>query len=284
MSESSFGIPGGGDASPNGSGYLPTGMESAPTGSEESNYQQMLDGAAERSRESTAQFLAERQAQKNAGQFESAQSVDLEVQLQNAQLELHNARKGNYSFAQIAQLEHRAQSLAEQLVTGQAGGSPSGFESSIDQSDDPQSGWDDHSQDIVDGIKNQYDWDANINYAAENLDRATVESLNDVLSDSSDEVALQATAQMLNAYRESDGAGFSQGEFNDLRSDDGAMRQLNERYGEQTAERIQLLGWAVATGKSSLGEAIKLASKDQTLLTSLMDAQQQGIINFHLGN
>ena len=97
MSESSFGIPGGGDASPNGSGFLPPGLESVDTESSEANYQDVLDGAAARSLEATAQSLAGRRAHKDAGQRESVQSIDLEVALQDAQLNLHNLRKGNAS-------------------------------------------------------------------------------------------------------------------------------------------------------------------------------------------
>ena len=277
MSES-FGIPGG------NSGALPPGLESVDTGSSEVNVQETLDNAQARSAEATAQMLAERRAQKNAGEYESAKSVDIEVQLQQAQTELWNMRKGNFPFAQIAQMEQKVQSLAEAAVTGTTGAAPSGFESSIDQSNDAQDAWDDRGQEIVDGIKNQYpEWDSNVQFAAQNLPTETVESLNDVLSDSSNEVAISAAAQMLQGYRENEGQGFSTGEYQSLKNDDAAMRQLNERYGSETAERIQVLGWAVANKKTTLGEAIKLASKDQNLLMSLMDAQRAGIIDIHLG-
>ena len=273
----------GGDSSPNGSGWLPQGLEGAGTGASETNYQQILDGAQERSAAATAKHLAERRAAKDFGQVETAQSVDLEASLQEAQQHLHQLRQQNAPYQQIAKAEQQAYAIAESLVTGASAGTPKGYESSVDQSDDGFDAGGDRGQEIVDDIRNQYDWDTNVAYAAENMPEATVLGLNSVL-ESGDEVAITAAAKMLNNYRENQGAGFTTGEFNSLKDSDASMRELSERYSPEVAERIQVLGWAVASGKTSFGEALKLASKDQTLLTSLLDAQQRGIIDIYLGN
>ena len=100
------------------------------TGASETNYQQVLDNAQTKSFDATAHSLAARRAAKEQGQQETAQSVDLEVALQDAQLNLHNLRKSNASYQQIQQAEAKTFSIAEQLVTGARGQQlSSGYES-----------------------------------------------------------------------------------------------------------------------------------------------------------
>ena len=280
MSESSFGIPGGGDASPNGSGFLPPGLESTPTGSEESNYQQVLDGAADRSRQETAQHLADRRAQKNAGQYESVQSVDLEVQLQNAQLELHNARKGNYSFAQISQLEQRAQALAEQLVTGQAGGVPQqDFESSVDQNDDAPDSYEGgiNAAEELNGLYSPDVVESTLQWAATGLDQTTAEAFNAALA-ANDENSI-AAFQQLQQLKNNPELIANEESFSQVSPE--LVNELTDQYGE-AGKKLGLLSYGIASGKLTRGKAAQMVMADQELAQAAMAAARQGLITLAL--
>lgn len=280
MSESSFGIPGGGDASPNGSGFLPPGMESTPTGSEESNYQQVLDGAADRSRESTAQHLASRRAQKEAGQRESVQSVDLEVQLQHAQTQLWNMRKGNYSHAEIAQAEAKAQQLAEQLVTGQAGGVPQqDFQSSSDQNDDAPDSYE-GGINAAEELKGLYSPDvveSTLQWAATGLDQSTAEAFNEALA-ANDENSI-AAFQQLQQIKNNPELIANEESFSQITPE--LVNELTDQYGE-AGKKLGLLSYGIASGKLTRGKAAQMVMADQELAQAALSAARQGLITLAL--
>ena len=52
--------------------------------------------------------------------------------------------------------------------------------------------------------------------------------------------------------------------------------QLSEAFGEQRASEIQAISYAVAAGKTTPAQALKLAAKDPGLFAALVKGAQQG--------
>ena len=271
---------GGGDSSPNGSGFLPPGLESAGTGSSETNYQQVLDGAQERSAASTAQMLANRRAAKEQGQVETTQSVDLEVALQNAQLNLHNLRKGNASHAQIAQAEQQAYSLAEQLVNGVKGDRlPSDYESSSDQSDDPGDSYE-GGFDAAAELNGKYSPDvvtSTLQWAATGLDRSTAEAFNEALA-ANDENSVAAFEQLQQIKNHPELIADEES-FSEITPE--LVNELQEQYGDH-GRKLGLLSYGIRAGKISRGKAAQMVMADPDLAMTAMSAARAGLITLAL--
>ena len=269
----------GGDSSPNGSGFLPPGLESAGTGSSELNYQQVLDGAQERSAASTARHLADRRAAKEFGQQETTQSIDLEASLSEAQQHLHQLRKNNASYQQIAKAEQQAYAIAEQLVSGATGDAPTNYESSVDQNDDPGDSYD-GGFDAAAELNGKYSSDvvtSTLEWAASGLDRSTAEAFNDALA-ANDENSVAAFEQ-LQQIKNNPELIANEDSFSQITPE--LVNELQEQYGEK-GRQLGLLSFGIAKGKISRGEAAKAVMRDPELAMAAMSAARSGLITLAL--
>ena len=269
---------GGGDSSPNGSGFLPPGLESAGTGSSETNYQEVLDGAQARSFEATSQHLAQRRAGNEGG--ESTQSVDLQVALQDAQLNLHNLRKNNAHYAQIAQAEQWAYSLAEQLVTGAGQGDvPQGYESSSDQNDDVGDSYEDGFN-AAEELNGKYSSDvvtSTLEWAATGLDQSTAEAFNNALA-ANDENSVAAFEQLQQIKNHPELIA-NEESFEQISPE--LVNELQEQYGDH-GRKLGLLSYGIRAGKISRGKAAQMVMADPELAMTAMSAARAGLITLAL--
>ena len=273
------GIPTDSGANPNGTGIQPSWVDNVDTGATQGDYQAILDGAQARSAESTAQMLANRRAQKDAGQRESVQSIDLQVSLESAQAELHAARKAGASHARISQLEQKAYSLAEQLVSGANSAAPTNYESSADQSDDAPDSFDDgfdaraeiigkHSEAVV---------TETLQWAADSLDRSTAEAFNKALEANDQNSA--AAFEQLRQIQQRPELIADEESFSEITPE--LVNELTSQFGEH-GKKLGLLSFGIRAGKISRGKAAQMVMADPELAMTALTAARQGLITLAL--
>ena len=101
---------------PNGGGVMPAGTESGDTGSSELNYQQVLDGAEQRSIDNAERNLSRRAEQKLGFGMDN---LAVEQELQSVQKQIYDLQNsGNVDHLQMMNLQAKAELLAERAVGG----------------------------------------------------------------------------------------------------------------------------------------------------------------------
>ena len=259
--------------SPNGSGVQPAGVESVDPGSSEVNYQQVLDGAEQRSIDNAERNLS-RRAEEKLG-F-GMNNLEVESQLQAVQKQIYDLQNGgNVDHLKMMQLQAQAQLLAERAVAG--GFDQDDFDDRF--GDDPNYETDyDAKADLFgkygqDGVESTLNWAANGGISTE-----VAEAFNNALSanDESSTQAFEALRQLQNnpEYVNTD-------EHESIGLDLGIANELAEQFGKP-GQQLAAISHAIATGKCTRAEAAQMVLRDPAISQAAFVAARQGLITLSL--
>lgn len=260
--------------SPNGSGVQPAGTESVDTGSSEVNYQQVLDGAQQRSIDNAEINLARRAEEKL--QYAEG-NLELESALQSVQKQIYDLQNGpNVDHLKMMQLQSQAQLLAERITSN--GFDQDDFDSRYDESVDHESDY--NSTDDLIGKYGESEVNETLYWAADGgISKESAEAFNSFLNrnDESSTQAYEALRQIKN------NPGYVNREENieDIGADLGLANELAEQYGK-AGQQLAAISHAIATGKCTRGEATQMVLSNPEIAQAAFSAAQQGLITLAL--
>jgi len=194
------------------------------------------------------------------GTFNPAAAA-VEARLQQVQQQLYRSTD---PLAK-AQLAHEAQQLASQLVTHRYAGA-----------EDP--GGSDLAETYADSVRAELggaEVDTILANAAEVLTAEVAAEINEDFLNDADPLIQKAGFVTLQQLKNNPQAfATNRSEWRPL--DSSTVDQLSEAFGEQRASEIQAISYAVAAGKTTPAQALKLAAKDPGLFAALVKGAQQG--------
>lgn len=192
----------------------------------------------------------------------NAEVAAKEERLAAIQAQLYKAS----SPAEIAQLEQQAFALANEIVTGRAADLPSVAEDEFES----QQEFDDEVKQVL-----GEDWERAISAAQERFSEEEITTINDELLSDSDPLVRKAAAyglkelvnnkEAINTSREN-AQGIAETYLGDL----------TERYGSDTADKINTISQAVLHGHTTSAAAFKLVARDPKLLGSMLQEVRSG--------
>lgn len=216
----------------------------------------------------TAENLSNRREYSAADSFDEftgAPTLDLEVELQQVQQELHHTTN---ALKQI-QLSKRAEEIAAQIVQAEAEA----------EGKEPLSGDElDNSVSELLSVYGQEVVDNTLQWAAEGVSTDVAEAANEALAAGGEESiaafnALKSVSELPQEAVVRDGTP-------ELFSQDVSAR-LSEEYG-QAGDHIAALNAALVAGKCTRAEAARIAASDPRIMMAAFDAARKGIITLAL--
>ena len=200
----------------------------------------------------TAKGLAGRSQSRS--QEISEDHIDLELKLQQVQQELSQATD---SITQM-KLNAEAEAIAEQLVSGNT------TEVEAEQVDAARDLINEHGQETV---------ERDLQWAADNLDEGVSEALNEAFQENGED-AYKAYATIQQLRRD----GVTRHEGDVVVFDQSISNELQEQYGDQGVA-LASINAALASGKASRADAVKLVMSDPQLMQAALSASKSGLIN-----
>jgi hypothetical protein len=229
-----------------------------------------LEDAQDYQRDQTALGLAQREMVAHQQRGVSDEDLDngtynvalaaLEQLLQEKQQELYNT--SNPVLA--VQLAQECEALAGQIVNGRRAESPSQDEEDGNTIEDQIRA--EHGDRVNEILAN----------AAQVLAPDVIEEYNkEVLADE-DPLVKKAGFKTLQALQERpDAFNTDHSTWSPLTNDQ--VSRISEEFGHQRASEIQAISYAVATGRTTPAQALKLASKDPGLFNALVQGAARGL-------
>ena len=259
--------------SPNGSGVQPAGVESADPGSSEVNYQQVLDGAEQRSIDNAERNLS-RRAEEKLGY--GMNNLEVESQLQYVQKQIYDMEKsGNVNHLEMMQLQAQAQLLAERAVDG--GYDQEDFDNRF--GDDTDFETDYNATDDLIGKYGQDSVNETLTWAAQGgVSTEVAEAFNDALSrnDENSTLAFESLRQLaLNPEY------VNTGEHESFGADVAVANELAEQFGK-AGQQLAALSYAIGAGKCTRAEAAQIVLRNPEVAQAAMVACQRGLITLSL--
>ena len=240
--------------------YLPEMQGDISLGSkEDAHFQHTADNLAARKRNEYTPIS-------DVNDLTGTPTLDLEVELQQVQYELHHTTN---ALKQI-QLEKKAFELASQIVDQQA-----------EEEGSKMTELEQHS--AVDQLLSQYgqtEVEGTLQWASEGLSQELAEAANEALeTDGEDAIQVfNAVKQIKELPAEAVYRGEVEGQ---AAWDVSLVNRLADQYGEQ-GDQLATINAAMCNGTCSRRDAAKLVMSDPRLMIAAMDAARKGLISLAL--
>ena len=250
---------------------MPSGTESGDTGSSEVNYQQVLDGASQRSIDNAERNLS-RRAEEKLG-FGMG-NLEVEQELQSVQKQIYELQNsGNVDHLQMMNLQAKAELLAERAVGGgfdqddfdDRFGDDSNYETEYNATDDLLGKYG------QEGVNETLNWAAGGGVSTE-----VAEAFNDALA-RNDENSFQAFESLRQLAQNPEYVNTEEHQFIDF----SVANELAEQFGKP-GQQLAAISAAITTGKCTRAEAAKIVLSNPEIAQAAFTAASRGIITLSL--